>query len=234
MEYEIIRKTEVTSTNILLKQLAKDGADHGTVLVADSQTNGKGRMGRSFYSPKDTGIYMSILLREDFGNNPTLVTTLTAVAVMKAIEKVTSKQTQVKWVNDILLDGKKVCGILSEGSFSGKELEYMIVGIGVNVDTDYFPDDIKDIAGSVGGKKEELITAILDSFFDEYQNLSDRSYLNYYRERCVTVGKNIKIISPEKEPIEAFSQGITDDAGLIVKYPDGKTEVIMSGEVSVR
>lgn len=234
MYYKIIKKQEVTSTNTVLKEMAKNGAVHGTVLIADSQSGGRGRMGRSFYSPENTGIYMSVLLRKDFGDNPTLITTLAAVAVMKAIEKVTSEKPRVKWVNDVLLNGKKVCGILSEGSFSGKNIEYMIVGIGVNVDTAVFPEEIRDIAGSVNCEKQMLIDEILTCFSKEFECFENRKYLDFYRERCISVGKNIKIISHGKEPVAAFSQGIDDNAGLIVKYPDGSTGVISSGEVSVR
>ena len=233
MRFNVIKKGTVTSTNTLLKQQAKT-LPHGTVIVADSQTQGRGRMGRSFYSPDKTGIYMSVLLKKDFGKNPTLVTTMTAVAVMKAIEKVAGRTPQVKWVNDILLGGKKVCGILTEGAFSGGELEYIIVGIGINTTTADFPDEIKDIAGSVSCDKEKLLSAVLDCFSDEFNNLQSGDFLDFYRERCITLNKNIKIISPEKEPIEAFAQGIDDNAALIVKYPDGTAGIISSGEVSVR
>ncbi len=234
MEFKIIRENQVTSTNTYLKEMAKNGAEHATVLIANSQTQGKGRLGRSFYSPENTGIYLSILLRYGFGDNPTLITTMTAVAVMKAIKKTTGKNPEVKWVNDILLDEKKVCGILSEGSFNSGELEYMIVGVGINVETSFFPADIKNIAGSVGGEKEEIINAFLSEFSNEYYAFQNREYLNYYRERCVTLNKNIKILSPDKKPVSAFCQGIDDNAGLIVKYSDGTVGVITSGEVSVR
>ncbi|MBQ8228157.1 MAG: biotin--[Clostridia bacterium] len=233
MNFNVIKKGTVTSTNTLLKQQAKD-LPHGTVIVADCQTGGRGRLGRSFYSPDKTGLYMSILLKEGFGSDPTLVTTLTAVAVMKAVETVTGKEARVKWVNDVLLEGKKVCGILTEGAFVGGELEYMIVGIGINTATLDFPDEIKEIAGSVGCDKSELLDAVLDCFFDEFDNLQSKKFLNFYRERCVTLNKNIKIISPGKEPVEAFARGIDDNAALIVKYTDGKNGLVSSGEVSIR
>ncbi len=233
MKFNIIKKGTVTSTNTLLKQQAK-ALPHGTVLAADSQTEGRGRLGRSFYSPDETGIYMSILLKKDFGSNPTLVTTMTAVAVMKAVEKITGKAAQVKWVNDILLNGKKVCGILTEGAFFCGELEYMIVGIGINASTLDFPDEIKEIAGRVDCGKEELMSAVLDCFGAEFKNLRTVSFLDFYRQRCTTLNKNIKILSPGKEPVEAFAQGIDDDASLIVKFPDGTVDKILSGEVSVR
>lgn len=233
MNYNVIKKGTVTSTNTLLKQQAS-ALPHGTVMVADCQTEGRGRMGRSFYSPNETGLYMSILLKKDFGTNPTLITTLTAVTVMKAVEKVTGKKAQVKWVNDVLLDGKKVCGILTEGVFCGGKPEYMIVGIGINTSTLEFPDEIKGIAGSVGCDKSDLLSAVLDCFSAELEALENKSFLDFYRERCITLNKEVKIISPEKEPVDAFSQGIDNNAGLIVKYPDGTQGVISSGEVSVR
>lgn len=233
MNFSFFKYKTVTSTNTKIKEDAGI-LPHGFVLVAEHQTEGRGRMGRSFYSPDETGLYMSILLKKDFGSNPTLVTTMTAVAVMKAIEKVTGKTAQVKWVNDILLDGKKVCGILTEGAFADGKLEYMIVGIGVNTTTADFPDEIKNIAGSVGCDKDKLLFPLLDCFSDEFDNLESGDFLDFYRERCVTLGKNIKIISPGKEPVEAFAQGIDDDAALLVKYPDGTIGKVSSGEVSVR
>lgn len=233
MEFNVIKKGTVTSTNTILKQQAK-ALPHGTVLVADSQTEGRGRLGRSFYSPDKTGLYMSILLKKDFGSNPTLVTTMTAVAVMKAVEMVTGKTAQVKWVNDILLNGKKVCGILTEGAFSGGTLEYMIVGIGINTSTSDFPEEIKEIAGRVDCGKEELLSAVLDCFEAEFKNLESKAFLDFYRQRCATLNKNIKILSPGKEPVEAFAQGIDDNAALIVKLSDGTVGTVSSGEVSVR
>ncbi len=233
MTYNIIKKHTVTSTNTLLKEGAGE-YPHGTVICAECQTHGRGRMGRSFYSPDNSGIYMSILLKEDFGDNPTLVTTLTAVAVMKAIETVTGEKVDVKWVNDILLKGKKVCGILTEGAFRGKELAYMIVGIGVNVNNKSFPDEIKEIAGSLECDKERLANEIIRCFFEEYKNLHSKEFLEFYCERCVTLNKEIKILSPGKEPVRAFSQGIDDNAGLIVKYPDSGVDTVLSGEVSIK
>ncbi len=233
MKFNVIKKGTVTSTNALLKRDAKS-LPHATVMVADAQTQGRGRLGREFYSPDETGIYMSILLKEGFCENPTLITTFTAVAVMKAIEKVTGKATQVKWVNDILLNGKKVCGILTEGEISDGSLAYIIVGIGINASTVNFPDEIKDIAGSVSCDKKRLFEAVLESFSNEMNSLESREFLSFYRERCVTVNKDIKIISPGKEPVEAFAQGIDDNAALIVKYSDGKEGLISTGEVSIR
>ena len=237
MKFDVIKKDVVTSTNTLLKEMAHSGAKSGTVIIANKQTAGKGRMGRCFYSPENTGIYLSVLLREPSLSEPTLLTTAAAVAVMKAISRTTKKEPQVKWVNDILLDNKKVCGILTEGEFCESRLMFAIVGIGINVSTQNFPDDIKSRAGSIAADtslKDELTQNLLFYLSQEFENADNREFLDYYRKRCVTVGKSIKIISPGKEPKEAFAEGIDDCAALIVRYADGTTENISSGEASIR
>lgn len=237
MKFDVIKKDSVTSTNALLKELAHYGAKDGTVIIANKQTAGKGRMGRSFYSPENTGIYLSVLLREPSLSEPTLLTTAAAVAVMKAIFDTTKKEPQVKWVNDILLNEKKVCGILTEGEFCKDKLIFAIVGIGINVSTQIFPDDIKQKAGSISvdsSLKDRLTQSLLSHLSQEFENADNREFLDYYRQRCVTVGKNIKIISPGKEPKEAFAEGIDSSAALIVRYADGTAENLSSGEASIR
>lgn len=237
MKFNVIKKDSVTSTNTLLKELAHSGAKDGTVIIANKQTAGKGRMGRSFYSPENTGIYLSVLLREPSLSEPTLLTTAAAVAVMKAIFDTTKKEPQVKWVNDILLNEKKVCGILTEGEFCKDKLIFAIVGIGINVSTQSFPDDIKQKAGSISvdsSLKDRLTQSLLFHLSQEFENADSREFLDYYRQRCITVGKNIKIISPGKEPKEAFAEGIDSSAALIVRYADGTAENLSSGEASIR
>lgn len=237
MKFDVIKKDSVTSTNALLKELAHSGAKDGTVIIANKQTAGKGRMGRSFYSPENTGIYLSVLLREPSLSEPTLLTTAAAVAVMKAIFDTTKKEPQVKWVNDILLNEKKVCGILTEGEFCKDKLIFAIVGIGINVSTQSFPNDIKQKAGSISvdsSLKDRLTQSLLFHLSQEFENADSREFLDYYRQRCITVGKNIKIISPGKEPKEAFAEGIDSSAALIVRYADGTAENLSSGEASIR
>lgn len=237
MKFNIIEEKIITSTNAVLKDLANNGAAHATVLTAEGQTNGKGRLGRGFYSPEKTGLYMSILLKEGIDEEPPLLTTLAAVCVMKAIKDLTGKNTQVKWVNDVLLNGKKICGILTQGSFKAKKLEYAIIGIGVNVSTDSFPEEIKNTAGSLGEAPQfckELRDKILYHFSVEFKKMKNRDFLDFYRQNCVTIGREIKIISPGKEPIEALAKGVDDNAGLVVEYKDKTKGVVSSGEVSVR
>ena len=237
-----IRKS-VTSTNTVLKEIAHNGEKQGYVLISESQTAGKGRLGRSFYSPNDTGIYMSILLRPKMTiEDSLLITTSAAVAVSRAIEKLCDRQAKIKWVNDVFVDGKKVCGILTESSldFESGRLEYAIVGIGVNISTpkNNFPDEIKNTAGGFldnikGNVRCRLIAEILNEFNSQIDNLSSKYYLNEYKRRSLVIGKNITVIKPN-EKIQAKAIDIDDKARLVVEYADKTIEHLLSGEVSVR
>ncbi len=233
----------VTSTNTIAKALAAEGARDGTVIIAGEQTEGKGRMGRSFYSPGSTGIYLSLILRPQLNlENSLLITTGTAVAVAKAIEKTAGVKAGIKWVNDIFVEGRKVCGILTEASinFENGGLEYAVVGIGVNVSTSNFPDSIQGIAGSLFTHKPEdqpvtsLLTAeILNQMAECMDSLADRKYLAEYRKRQIILGKHILVLKGnESRPAKALD--IDDQARLIVEYEDQTIETLSSGEVSIR
>ncbi len=237
-----IRRT-VTSTNTVLKEIAHNGGKQGYILIAHEQTAGKGRLGRSFYSPGNTGVYLSILLRPSITiEDSLLITTSAAVAVCKAIEKLCGKNAEIKWVNDIFVDGKKVCGILTESSVdceSGR-LEYAVVGIGVNISnpSNDFPEAIKNIAGGFlnhvkGNVRCRLIAEIINEFFSQIHNLSSKYYLDEYKRRSFLLGKNITVIKPAGNK-KAKAVDIDDKARLIVEYPDKTTEHLSSGEVSVR
>lgn len=237
-----IRKT-VTSTNTVLKEIAINGGKQGHVLISEQQTSGKGRLGRSFYSPNNTGIYMSVLLRPKLTiEDSLLITTSTAVAVSRAIEKLCNKKAKIKWVNDIFVDGRKVCGILTESSLdteSGR-LEYAVVGIGVNISTpkDGFPDEIKNTAGGFldnvkGNVRYRLIAEILNELAEQIENLSSKYYLNEYKKRSFLIGRQITVIKPsEKRTAKAID--IDDKARLVVEYEDNTIEHLTSGEVSIR
>lgn len=238
----IISLEEVDSTNTYAKTLAKKGADEGTVVIAKRQTMGRGRLGRKFYSPSGTGIYMSIILKPH-GNTESilLITTAAAVAVSQAIEKVTGKSTLIKWVNDIYMDEKKVCGILCEGSFRDcHTLEYAILGIGINIskpDTP-FPDEIKDIAGYILEKdddniKERITEEVIDSFFELYNNISEKPHLEIYRKKNMLYGKPVNIIQCDEIIGDGICLGINDDFAIIIKK-DNNIIKISSGEVSVK
>ncbi len=239
----------VTSTNDILKDMGQEGVVEGKVIVASHQIAGKGRgVGRRFYSPDSTGLYMSLLLRPEGGFESSLkITTMAAVAVCRAILKETGNSPKIKWVNDIILEGKKVCGILTEAAFKadGSGLDYAVLGIGVNVSTPDggFPDDIKEIAGALSDKydptlRNRLVTAILSEFDRIYCNEAD-IYMDEYRALSCVIGKEVKIyrnpsLNMGDPDAIAYAYGIDDNCRLLVRYPDGKEEALFSGEISVR
>ena len=235
-------RSSVTSTNTVLKEIAHNGVKEGYVLISEQQTAGKGRMGRSFYSPNGTGIYMSVLLRPKMTiEDSLLITTSTAVAVSKAIENLCDKKAKIKWVNDIFVDEKKVCGILTESSldFESGRLEYAVVGIGVNISTpkDGFPDEIKNTAGGFldkvkGNVRCRLIAEILNELTGQMENLSSKYYLNEYKKRSFLIGRQITVIKPSGNKT-AKAIGIDDNVRLVVEYKDKTVEHLSSGEVSI-
>lgn len=236
-------RTVVTSTNTVAKELAGKGAKEGTVIIAREQTEGRGRMGRAFYSPKASGIYFSIILRPRLNlEDSLLITTAAAVAVAQAIEEVSGAAASIKWVNDIFAGGKKVCGILTEASlnFENGGLEYAVVGIGINIDTNDFPDNIKQVAGSVFAKKpgdtpvtSMLVAQVLNNLSKCMNSLTDKLYIEEYRKRSFLIGMNILVIKAS-QTIPAKAIAIDDKARLIVEYEDHTREALLSGEVSVR
>ena len=233
-------KDSVGSTNDEVKRRAVSGEAEGYLLVARSQTRGKGRLGRSFYSPANTGIYMSLLLRPQCkAEETTLITTAAAVAVCKALEKL-GVTPAIKWVNDIFVKGKKVCGILTEAGFCGGErLSYAVLGIGVNIYTpeNDFPEDLKNIAGAVLTQENEndcnlFIAEFLNEFFPFYSCISERRHIAQYREKCFVLGKQINVISQEKT-IPAKAVDIDENCNLIAELCTGETVTLGTGEISI-
>ncbi len=230
----------VGSTNAELKIQAEHGADEWTVMAARRQTDGRGRLGRSFYSPGNTGLYMSILLRPDSANSqPGLLTAAAAVAVAEAIDSVYGKKSRIKWVNDIYIDNRKVCGILTEASFDidGGGIRYAIVGIGVNVTQPNggFPPEISGVAGAIsetGEKKNRLAAEILNNFREYTADLRSRKFYDGYRDRLFILGKNVTVIRGDMQK-KAAVLDIDRDFKLLVDYGD-KKEWISSGEVSLK
>lgn len=237
--------SSVTSTNTILKEMAEQGAKEGTVIIAEEQTAGRGRTGKQFYSPKGTGIYISILLRPDIPAEESLfLTTSAAVATARAIEDVSDKRALIKWVNDIYLEDKKTCGILTEGAFNVEtgKLDYAIVGIGINVciPDGGFPDDIKDIATAIFDKQTDsinkrsiLIANLLDYFMEYYKDFKSKSYVKEYIERSMIIGKTITVIEGSKTSI-AKAIDIDKNCRLKVQFEDGTTKWLSSGEVSTK
>lgn len=237
---------QVDSTNTYLKKLAQEGAADGTIVIANEQTAGRGRLGRSFQSKKNTGIYMSMLMRPEQGiENISEITAWVAVAVAKAIEKVAGVKPGIKWVNDLILGKKKICGILTEMAMEGESghIQYLVTGIGINVHNkiEDFPEELRATASSIleeTGKqisRAELAATLiqeLDTMYQQWPKEKER-YLAYYREVCVTVGKEIRILRRGEEKA-GTAVDVTDEFHLQVAYPDGSEEIISSGEVSVR
>ena len=230
------------STNSYLKEQAKAGAPEGTVVLANAQTAGRGRMGRSFESAPGLGIYMSLLLRPQAA--PESVQTLTAntaVAVCRAIEKCTELKPEIKWVNDIILAGRKIGGILCECEAGEKGVEYMVIGIGLNVitRTEDFSPQIKDIAGSIysqSGKIVErgaLIGAILGELSAMYEawQLDSCAYLSEYKKRCKMLGRSVSYFTAEGE-CDVLVLDISSDFGLVVQSAEGEIKTLHSGEVT--
>ncbi len=236
----LLPKTD--STNTFLKQAALDGAREGTTIIALEQSSGKGRLSRKFFSPKG-GIYMSFLLRPN-GNlfDATLVTTAAAVAVCEAIEKHTDKKPQIKWVNDVFIENKKVCGILTETAINtnSNSFEYIIVGIGVNLypPENGFDKEIKNIAGAVlenetENLKSKIVAEILNSFFNYYTSLSDKKHYAPYKERLFVLGKNVEIIN-SGETQNATVLDLDNNFHLKVLLENNTVKELFSGEISIK
>ena len=237
---------ETGSTNTDLKEMARHGAAEGTVLVAERQTGGKGRMGRSFFSPK-SGLYMSFIIRPQNAFSAGLYTTMAAVATAEAISEVCGKEVGIKWVNDLFYRDRKICGILVEGETGAGGIDFAIVGIGINLsDPEGGWGEIAEIAGSLygaveppAGVRKALAKTIVERYFAHYDALPDRGFLKEYASRMFLIGKEVRII-PFGETGEGISQkkalvtGIGNDAELLVKNDDGTEEAIFTGEVSVK
>lgn len=235
----------ISSTNDRAKLCAANGDIAPKVIIAHSQSAGRGRQGRSFFSPDGTGIYMSILLRPKYApSTATLLTTAAATATAKAIETVCGKTAQIKWINDMFIDGKKVCGILTEAAFSrdGGAIDYAIVGIGINLfaPKNDFPSELREIAGSVfdtEAKSTELKAAlcaeIINSLLTYEQKLDQKTYFDEYKRRLFVLGKRIKVISPYEE-YYATALDIDSECRLIVKLDDGSVRTLSSGEISTK
>lgn len=232
------------STNALVREKANQGCPEGCVIVACEQTAGRGRYGRQFFSPVDSGVYLSLLLRPTAYSpqQATCLTAAAAAAMCQAIEAVTGQQPGIKWVNDIFLRGKKVCGILTEAAVGLETgtLNYMVLGAGVNLypPAEGFPEEIQPIAGSVLERscpeaKNRLVGEFLNRFWDFYAHPECRTYLEDYRARSLAVGRNVTVLSAGKA-VSAYAYGIDDDFRLLVRYENGDTEALSYGEIRIQ
>lgn len=247
---EIIHLKRVDSTNSHLMRLADEGADEGLAVIADRQTAGRGRRGRSFQSTKGLGLYLSVLVRPDIPvEDVPQLTAWTAVAVCDGIQDALGypHRPGIKWVNDIVAQGRKLGGILTEMALKPDgTLSHVVIGIGINVyhTRDDFAPELQDTAISIAQwldcdlrdqAREHLAACILRALDDMYcvfpTNRS--SFLNRYHDDCVTIGRLIRVLTPDGA-IPAVARGIDDRFRLLVRYDDGSTAALDSGEVSVR
>lgn len=253
-ELQSVRKTKwigekiaffdvVDSTNTRAKQLAEEGAPNGTYVIAEQQDAGKGRRGRGFDSPAGQGIWMTLVLKPEIDpNHASMITLVTALAVSKAITDMTGRPAGIKWPNDIIMSGKKVCGILTEMSAQFDYVNHIVVGIGINVQNKSFPKEIESVATSLFMEtkehyhRAELVERIWEAFEHYYEiflQTEDLSGLvNEYNSHLVNMHQQVKVLDP-KEPFEGKAMGITPKGELIVDTWESR-KLVSTGEVSVR
>lgn len=233
----------IDSTNTKAKELAEQGSPSGTLVVADQQVAGKGRRGRSWDSPPNTGIFMTILLKPEINpNHASMLTLVAALAVAEAINDVTGACARIKWPNDIVIGGKKICGILTEMSAQFDYISNIVVGIGINVHNESFPEEISQVASSLflecGQKfhRAFIIEKVLEHFEEYYEIFAETEDLtglmNQYNSLLVNRGANVRVLDPKK-PFEGKAMGITKKGELIVDTWEAR-RLVSSGEVSVR
>ena len=235
----------LSSTNTVLKTMAAEDAPAGTAVLAAEQTAGRGRLGRSFFSPPAGGMYLSLLLRPDLSpaDAPRL-TSCAAVAVAEAVEELSGRATGIKWVNDVYMDRRKICGILTE---AGMDLEtsrvsYVVVGIGINLRTPEggFPEEIRNIAGaafdglSVPDLRNRLAALVLDKLTDYASDPFSDTLFESYQARSLVPGRRITVLAPGREPVPAEALCLNRDYSLCVRFPYGTKKDLSSGEVSIR
>lgn len=232
----------IDSTNSFLKREAIDGAPHGSVAVANSQSAGRGRLGRTFQSPSGKGIYLSVLLRPQLHGEALLCATgMAAVAVRRAIQRTTGAEVGIKWTNDLLLHGKKLAGILAETVVLGGEIA-LVIGVGVNVhqQREDFTGEVADIATSLAMEGWEidrttLTAALIEELYalDGALDCDHSAYVAEYRQYCVTLGCAVRLLWQEGQH-RATALDIDDQFGLVVRLEDGTVTTVRTGEVSVR
>lgn len=233
-KWNVTEYESIDSTNSALKRM--EDAAHGTVICSRVQTAGRGRLGRSFAS-EEGGLYLSVLLKREEPPQELLhLTAMTVVAVRRAVSEACGVKTQIKWVNDLLIDGRKVCGILTELAGEGR----YIIGIGINCNTAGFAPELQEIATSLRAHCGHVeITRLREALIARLQEMDaglfsqKEAWMREFSENCLTVGKPVRLLRAG-ECSEAFAEAVDADGALIVRYPDGLRRTVSAGEVSVR
>lgn len=232
------------STNVDVKRLLEEGAPEGVLVVAGEQTQGRGRRGRSWQSPPDTNIYMTLGLRPDFQPElAPMVTLIDAMAVAEAVRDVCGLETQIKWPNDVVIGGRKICGILTEMSAETGYIQYVVIGTGINVNITDFPEEIKNTATSLYLEKKETVLRApiiaktmeyFEAYYEKFIRTKDLSLLlEDYHKRLVNKDEVVKVLDPQGE-FEGIARGIDEKGQLLVEKKDGGIVPVYAGEVSVR
>ena len=234
------------STNDTAKELARKSATHGTVVMADRQTAGRGRMERSFFSPSG-GVYLSLILQADRVKLSTLglLTAFTALTLCQLLEELYDKQPHIKWVNDVFLNNRKISGVLTETVINPQtqSIDWVVLGIGINFDTPAreFPQELWAIAGSIfpHGKpatasRDQLVSALVERLLDMVENADEALLLAGYRQRALFPGQPIMVYQVNQPAYEAIMVGIDDQARLIVSPKGGIETTLCHGEISIR
>lgn len=240
----LIYLKETDSTNLRAMKLGTEGAEHGTLILTEEQSQGKGRRGRSWASPAGKNIYMSLLLRPVFpAMQAPMLTLLMAYSVAEALRESEKIDVQIKWPNDLVLNKKKICGILTEMSMKEMEISYVVIGIGINVNMEEFPKELEKSATSLRIEterelcREALIACIMNKFEQNYKKFCEAGdlspILDGYNQMLVNIGKEVRILEPGNE-YNAKAHGIDRLGELQVEREDGRHESIFAGEVSVR
>lgn len=244
---KILYFDSIDSTNLYAKKAAETDFHDGTVVVADEQTAGKGRLGRHWVSSKGKGVWMTIMLKPDIDPSDAAKTTLLAAcAVCRAVEKCCGLAATIKWPNDVVYGGRKLCGILTEMSAEGEQIRFLIIGIGINANfnTDDFPEDLADVATSIKRElgmdipRKMLAAEVINEFEAAYrvfisQNGNIRPFIEEYKKRSAVIGKDVRVIY-KKEEVIGKAVDITEEGQLVILMQDGSRREILSGEVSVR
>lgn len=241
---EIVYYEETDSTNLRAKAEGAAGATEGTLYLAETQKDGRGRRGRSWESPAGSSIYMTLLLRPQLSPvKASMMTLVMALAVARGIEQVTGISTGIKWPNDIIVNGRKVCGILTEMSTEIDHIHYVVIGVGINVNQDGFPKELKQIATSLKNESGQsfsrgaILQKVMELFEEYYRSFLERQDLSgiqeLYNEYLVNRGREVRILEVGNE-YYAHAVGINKEGELLVDTTEGERKHIYAGEVSVR
>lgn len=240
----VVYYEETDSTNVRVRELAQQGAEHGTLVVADRQSAGKGRRGRGWDSPAGKNIYMTLLLRPQIETfTAPMLTLVMALSAAEAIEEKEGLPAKIKWPNDLVIGTKKICGILTEMSADENGIHYVMIGVGINTNVETFSEELKDRATSLSLEKGEtadragLIAGIVKKFEENYERFLEVKDLSFmqekYNQMLVNRDREVRVLEPGNE-YNAYALGINRTGELLVKRENGQEEVVFAGEVSVR